>query len=289
MSEEQKLWADWLAAQTAMRLSDSTTPYLYFADWQRKQDPVCGCSTRLGGVSTGALSSLNLSYSRGDAPERVLENYKRLGRAVGFLPERFVIGAQNHGVHVHVVTETDAGNGVTTENRLADTDALVTEVPGLLLCVSVADCVPLYFYDPLKRVVGIAHAGWRGTVFGIADQVVKTMYERFGCQAQHLRAAIGPSISQSAYEVDSAVLRALGEQCSHIDYETALQRQNKDSEHALLDLWQVNRLRLMAAGVPSEQITVGGVCTRQNSRFLFSHRATAGQRGNLNGFIGLRE
>lgn len=281
-------WADRLAQQTEMRLTNDEPPYLAFANWQQEKELICGCSTRLGGVSEGYLASLNLSYSRGDQPAAVAENFRRLATALDVSADRLVLAEQSHGIHVQAVGIEDGGSGVTGVYKLADTDGLVTDQPGVILCVSVADCVPIYCYDPKRRVVGIAHAGWRGSVHGIADQLVKVMQEHFGCQPKDLQAAIGPSISAAAYEVDEAVLGVLRLNCGHIDYRSTLSEVDGKGRHARLNLWELNRLRLIAVGLAEHNVTVGGVCTFANARFLFSHRASAGRRGNQLGFIGLR-
>lgn len=281
-------WEIQLAEQTEMRLVKSDPPYLAFAAWQQEQELICGCSTRLGGVSDGYLASLNLSYSRGDRPEAVAENFRRLAAALEIGVDQLVLAEQTHGIRVQAVGKQDGGSGVNGVHRIPDTDALVTDQPGLVLCVSVADCVPIYCFDPIRRVVGIAHAGWRGSVNGIADRLIEVMRINYGCRTADIRAAIGPSISAKAYEVDETVLTMLRKNCAHIESQHVCSGMDETGQHALLNLWELNRLRLIAAGLSADKVTVGGVCTFANAPFLFSHRATGGRRGNQLGFIGLR-
>ena len=125
---------------------------------------VQGFSTRLGGVSEGYLSSMNLSFSRGDQKEKVRENFRRIAGAIGFSPEDLVFSHQTHTTNVRAVTEEDRGKGFTKELDYADVDGMITDVPGLVLATFYADCVPLYFADPVKKAIGLSHSGWRGTV-----------------------------------------------------------------------------------------------------------------------------
>ena len=150
-------------------------------------------STRSGGVSPGVFSSMNLSFGRGDPDENVRENYRRFCRAAGFDPESLVLSAQDHHTVVRAVTRADRGRGITRERGWQGVDGLMTDEPGVTLVTHYADCVPLYFVDPVKRVVALSHAGWRGTVAQMAAVTVGAMERTYGCRAEDLVAAIGPS------------------------------------------------------------------------------------------------
>ena len=161
---------------------------------------------RLGGVSGGCFSSLNLSFDRGDDPEAVRENFRRIGAAIGVRCEDMVLSKQTHTTNVRVVTEEDRGKGIIRERDYTDVDGLVTDVPGLCLVTSYADCVPLYFVDPVRRVIGLSHSGWRGTVGKIGKKTVQVMQEKFGCEPADILAAVGPSVCLDCYEVSADVI-----------------------------------------------------------------------------------
>lgn len=248
---------------------------------------VHGFSTRLGGVSEGPFSSLNLTFSRGDERERVLENYRRLAEALGTLPERFVLTRQVHGTNVLHVTKADAGKGVTRERDWDGLDGLVTDTPGLVLSVFSADCVPILFWDPVRRAIGACHSGWRGTVGRIGARVVETMQEEFHTDPKDLVCCIGPSICRDCYEIGDDVAEHFLE--AFPGEETRI-LENKHNGHWQLDLWAACRIVLTEAGVPDAQIHTTDVCTCCNPELLFSHRAAlGGTHGNIGGFIMLQE
>ena len=257
-----------------------TFPMLEGQDWL-----VHGFSTRRGGVSEGCLSSMNLSFSReamecpGDpeAEGRVRENFRRIGRAIGFSPENLVFSAQTHTKNLRVVTASDAGAGFTRPLPWNDVDGFVTNVPGPVLAAFFADCVPLYFADPVRRAVGLSHSGWRGTAAGIGKCTVERMREEFGSRPEDILAVIGPSISKMAYEVSADV-------AEHFP----LEAEAKPDGKYMLDLWAANRRILLSAGLLPEHIAVSGICTYANSELLFSHRKSHGRRGNLAAFLGIR-
>ena len=237
-----------------------------------------GFTTRLGGVSTGSLSSLNIGTSRGDDPERVLENYRRLGSVLGFAPENLVLSRQVHGDTVHVVTERDRGAGLFAPH-LEDCDALVTNVPGLALVIFTADCTPILFYDPVTGSVGGAHAGWRGTALSIAARTVETMEREYGAKPENIRAAIGPNIGKCHFEtnadVPEAMLAAFGPEAQ--SYITPR------GKKFLVDLKGLNALVLKRAGVT--HVDISEACTVCSSSVFWSHRVTQGDRGSQGAII----
>ena len=155
---------------------EKKTPYLEYPLFQKTGIVTSAFSTRLGGVSEGYYSSLNLSFDRGDDPARVLENFKRIGASMGVAVEDMVLSKQTHTTNVRVVTEEDKGKGVMRERNYTDVDGMITNVPGICLVTSYADCVPLYFVDPVKKAIGLSHSGWRGTVAGMGACMVR--YEK---------------------------------------------------------------------------------------------------------------
>ena len=260
--------------------------YLTFPEFDRLPGFVHAFSTRLGGVSEGIYSSMNLSFTRGDKDEAVRENYRRLADAVGFKMEDIVTSDQTHTANVRVITEEDRGNGITKPRPYTDVDGMVTNVPGLVLATFYADCVPLYFVDPVHRAIGLSHSGWRGTAAKIGKVTVEKMNEEYGTDPKDIYSAIGPSICQKCYEVSEDVI---------LEFQKSFEKKYWDSLFYIkengkyqLNLWEANRLIMLEAGIKEEHISMPGICTCCNPEFLFSHRASHGKRGNLGAFLGIR-
>ena len=258
----------------------SATPF------EKMEGIVQGFSTRLGGVSTEHLSSMNLSFSRGDQEENVRENFRRIADAIGFTPEDLVFSDQTHTTNIRVVTEADRGKGFTKPLDYTDVDGLITDVPGLVLATFYADCVPLYFIDPVHRAIGLSHSGWRGTKDKMGKVTVEAMTEAFGTEPKELIAAIGPSICQECYEVSEDVIEAFSETFDSEKHHRLFYR--KENGKYQLNLWEANRLVMLEAGILEEHIQMPNLCTCCNPKLLFSHRASQGKRGNLGAFLMLR-
>nr|WP_245301978.1 peptidoglycan editing factor PgeF [Symbiobacterium terraclitae] len=248
---------------------------------------------RQGGVSARWGGGLNWSVSVGDQPESVRENRRRSIAALGLTPGTAVMAGLVHGNRVAALPDA-TGDAVHPDGPLPpssadevrlipETDALITDRPGLGLVVTAADCVPVYLYDPVRRVVGVAHAGWRGTVAGIAAATVRAMAARFGCDPADVHAAIGPSIGPCCYEVDDAVVRPV--RGYYGDRAQALLRPGARAGRHMLDLWTANRLDLESAGV--RHIHLAEVCTACQRDRLFSHRAEGGTAGRGAAIIAL--
>lgn len=237
-------------------------------------------STRLGGVSTGEFSSMNFSVVRGDREENVLANYRRIARVLGCATEDMTASHQTHTTNIRRITAADKGKGILRERDYENVDGLMTDEPGIVLVTFYADCVPLYFVDPVHRAVGLAHSGWRGTVGRMGACMVKAMGEAFGSRPEDLYAAIGPSICRDCYEVGWDVAAQFADMQGE-DVVT----EGKVTGKYQLDLWRANELILERAGVPKPQIAVTDICTCHNSSYLFSHRASGGKRGNLGAFL----
>ena len=260
--------------------------WLSYPAFEQFPDIVHAFSTRLGGVSQGIYSSMNLSFTRGDEDAAVHENYRRLADAAGFSPEDIVTSDQTHTANVRVVTEEDRGNGITKPRPYTDVDGMVTNVPGLVLATFYADCVPLYFVDPVHHAIGLSHSGWRGTVAKIGKVTIEKMNEEYGTEPKDIYSAIGPSICQDCYEVSEDAI---------LEFQKALEEKywdklfyNKENGKYQLNLWEANHLIMLEAGIKEEHISMPGICTCCNPEFLFSHRASHGKRGNLGAFLGIR-
>lgn len=238
-------------------------------------------STRIGGVSGKEFASMNLGYGRGDSDGNVEENYRRFAKAAGFDSESMVCGCQVHRTDIRRVGENERGVGIWTPNDCDSADGLCTDVPGVTLVVFAADCVPVYFIDPEHRAIGLAHAGWRGAAAGMPRVMAERMAEEFGSDPGKLITAIGPSICRDCFEVDAPVAKEflqLPNSEKFVTGPTELPGDGGVKYH--VDLWECCRQSLLSAGVLPEHITVGGVCTMENSDLVFSHRKTRGQRGS---------
>lgn len=243
-------------------------------------------STRLGGVSNGIFSSMNLSYTRGDDKEAVDENYRRIAALLGCDVSDMVCSDQTHTTNVRVVNECDRGKGIVRPKDYTDVDGLITNVEGIVLATFYADCVPLFFIDVKDRAIGLSHSGWRGTVGRMGQITVDAMHREFGTRPEDLFAAIGPSICQDCYEVSEDVADAFRKEfCKAGQSDKILL--NKGNGKYQLDLWRANQIILEEAGIAPEMIQVTDICTCCNPDYLFSHRASQGKRGNLGAFLGL--
>ena len=276
-------------------------------------------STREGGVSEGIYASLNFSYKRGDKKEAVDENFRRIAAVLGCGTEDMVCSDQTHTDHIRLVTAKDRGKGVVKPKDYRDVDGLITQEKGIVLCTFFADCVPLFFVDPVKKAIGLSHSGWRGTVQKIGKKTVEEMGKAFGTKPEDIHAAIGPSICQDCYEVSEDVIEEFrkafprmeesggisgvheefrGRACREDGIGNSSSR-SEPRERACslwfptkpgkyqLNLWEANRQVLLEAGIPTSHIEVTDICTCCNPQFLFSHRASHGQRGNLGAFMKL--
>lgn len=237
---------------------------------------VHGVLTRRGGVSAGVFRSLNVGRLVGDDFETVEENHRRALDAFDRDPNGLAETRQVHGVEIATVERHPAGAWVRPE-----VDGLITDQPGVTLFMRFADCVPVLLFDPQKKVIGMAHAGWRGTVNRVVRNAIAAMQTQYGSRPQDILAGIGPSICAEHYpvgeEVVAQVQNAFGAEASGL-----LIRQNGAVK---LDLWAANRLVLEQAGV--RQIEISGQCTACDVENWFSHRAENGRTGRFGAMIGL--
>lgn len=240
-----------------------------------------GFSTRMGGLSEGYFSAMNLSFTTGDDADTVRKNYEIFTRGIGIDPRHTVLSRQTHTDNILVVTKADCGKGVYRDFDYSDIDALITADTGVALVTHSADCCLLVFYDPVKRVIAAAHAGWRGTVKEIGAKTVKAMQAKFGSNTADIIAGIAPSIGKCCYEVDDPVYNEFVK-LDYLDmYKFFFP---KGSGKYQLDLWEANRQILVNAGIRNDNIDITDLCTNCHADAFHSHRATAGKRG-VNGLI----
>lgn len=230
------------------------------------------CVTRLGGASTGQCSSLNLGSTVGDDPAAVAENHRRLFDAFGVMRAQVVSPHQVHGRNVARVGPQDGGM------IIPQTDALITDAPGVALLLRFADCTPVLFYDSVHRAVGLAHAGWRGVAAGVAPATVAAMGEAFGTRPADLWAGIGPAIGPAQYEVGLEVVEAVN--ATLPEGVTAAAQQDG---RWLLDLPGALAEQLNAVGVRC--VKKSGLCTASRIDEWYSHRAEQGRTGRFGVFV----
>ena len=270
-----------------MRMNEKNgVKYLTYPAFEQLPDIVHSFSTRIGGASEGIFSTMNFSFGRGDDDNAIRENYERMGKAVGFSIEDVVASNQTHTTNVRLVGEEDRGNGVVHPNAFQDVDGMITNTPGLVLATFYADCVPLYFIDPIHKAIGLSHSGWKGTVGKIGRVTIEKMKEQFGSDPSQILTAIGPSICQECYEVSEDVILEFQNSFAE-KYWNRLFYQKENGKYQL-NLWEANRIIFLESGIKEAHISMPGICTCCNPELLFSHRATLGKRGNLAAFLGIR-
>lgn len=257
--------------------------YLTFPSFKKYNFLVHGFSTRLGGVSSGIYESMNLGFNRGDDLSNVFENYKLFSEALGINHENLVFSSQTHGDVIRDINIADIGKGITREKDYDSVDGFITNVPGIFLVGLFADCVPIFFLDPVKRVAAIAHSGWRGTVLQIGRKMVDRFTE-YGSLKEDILVGIGPSIGPCCFQVGAEV----AEEFKSLPLKTDSFIKNDGKDKYKINLWEINKAILVNSGIKEKNITVTDVCTKCNSKFLFSHRGSNGKRGSLAGIIGLK-
>ncbi len=243
-------------------------------------------STRVGGVSSGCYSSLNLRLNGRDERALMLENFARLCCALNTDVDSLVFSDQTHNTDIYIVGQNDRGKGITRESDIRSIDALITSEPGVALTTFYADCVPVLFLDTRKGVIAAAHAGWRGTADAIAAKTVAKMTEAFGCKPHDILAGIGPSIGACCFEVDEPVAA---------EFRTKLplsERFIKPSESTegkfYIDLRAINAQLLTDAGIQAENIETADLCTKCEDALFYSHRRDGNNRGSMAAVIELK-
>jgi purine-nucleoside/S-methyl-5'-thioadenosine phosphorylase / adenosine deaminase len=251
--------------------------YFSFDSFESKS-LVHGVFSRHGGVSPKPWSSLNLGGTVGDERGRVMENRRRMFEAVDLPVNSLYDAWQVHGDRVMVIEKPRP-----LEQNHAKADALITSHGNVTLLMRFADCVPIFLYDQVRRVVGIAHAGWMGTVKKIGLKTVQEMTRVFGCKPGDVMAGIGPSIGPDEYEVGENVIEEVRKSFPD-DAENLLLEKQNGSVH--LDLWEANRLTLVEAGLG--RIEIAGISTAAHTDDWYSHRAENGKTGRMGALIALR-
>lgn len=240
-------------------------------------------TTRIKGVSQSPFDSLNLSLNKEDKIDDVKENFKIICDALDISLDSLVFSNQVHGTNIKIVEEKNRDIEYITELNQDGVDGLLTNRKGITLCTFYADCVPLYFLDVKKKVIGLAHAGWRGTVERIGEKILDRMHESFGCAMSDILVGIGPSIGPCCYEVGKDVFDKFNNNFTNT--EKLLIPTNRDTWD--LNLWYANVIILISRGIPLENITVSELCTNCNNDLFYSYRKEKGKTGRMAAMIQL--
>ena len=229
------------------------------------------------------LRNLMMNVVRGDVEESVMENYKIICSALNFDINKLVRAQQVHGNFIKKITYNDVKNKKFKELVYDSSDGFVTDVPGVILTTSHADCMPVFMFDESKKVVGLAHAGWRGTVAKIALKLAETFVNEYGSSKTDLFCAIGPGIGKCCFEVSKPVLSEF----ENLEIDNFYIKSKNNPDKAYIDISEVNKKLLLRFGIDERNIFKSDVCSSCNKDLLFSHRATQGRRGNNLAFISI--
>ena len=260
--------------------------YIQFQHLEASGLVLHGFSTKHGGVSRDQYASMNLSFTKGDAAISVKENFLRFTEAIGVEGDSLVLSDQIHATEIRRVDLGDRGKGYDRPSDIIGVDGLITNEPGLTLTTFYADCVPLFFLDPVNKAIGLSHAGWRGTVNGIGPKTVREMTKAFGTNPSDLLVGIAPSIGPCCYEVTEDVIMVFEKKTNRVIIDKIVQR--VDQTHYMLDLWEGNKQLLMGAGVDETNIVLTDLCTKCNHEDFYSHRVMGANRGSLAAMMALR-
>lgn len=259
-------------------------PYVIFNKWKSDSNMLHCFTTKHGGNSTGDLYSLNLGFNRGDKEELVIANYQSICDAIGVELGSLVISKQIHEANIVEVTYQDKGNGILHPNKWESVDGIYTREKGVTLTTHYADCVPLFFYAPKYHIIGLAHAGWRGTVMQIGDKMIEEWMTKYDIPLSEIEVGIGPSIGPCCFEVHDDVASEFEKKFGKASFIV----ENPSNGKYNINLWECNRQSLIKLGINSEKIYVSDMCTCCHEDIFFSHRKTGGKRGTLGALMCLK-
>jgi YfiH family protein len=261
--------------------------YLTFPDLEKYKIVNHAFSTRIGGVSEKHFKSMNLSFSQGDKRDSVIQNYKIFCDAAGFELESIIATSQDHGDNIRIVEEKDEGVGISRPQDRKSVDGLLTNCKGVTLATYHADCTPIYFLDPKKEVIGLAHSGWRGTAKRIAANMIEKMTKNFSCKFEDIICVIGPCIDKCCYEVGEDVYKEFLSSAIK-NTELFVTKSKKAKNKYILDLKEANKQILLQSNIKEKNIFISDICTCCFSDLLFSQRAMGNNRGTLGAFFSLK-
>ena len=242
-------------------------------------------STKFGGVSTGFYESMNLAF-RNDLKQNVIQNYKIICEAINCNYKNVVFSDQIHQDKIYKVTKDDVGKGFLKTTDICGYDALITNEPEIVLSTFYADCVPIFILDPIKKAIGVAHSGWKGTVLEIGKKTILKMQEEYEIDPKDLIIGIAPSISLCCFQVDTPVVKIFKES---IPFSEKFIFNDKEEGKFKIDLQNIIKKSILSTGVLEKNIEISGLCTMCNSDIFFSHRVMGNDRGSLAGIISLKK
>lgn len=257
--------------------------YYTIEDFEKTGMVKHGFSTRIGGVSTGELNSLNLGVKKDDNKKNILENYDRFSRALGINMEDLVLSNQVHEDNIVELKKEDRGKGLLRKSDLLGVDGFITDDKEVALVTFYADCVPLFFLDPVREAIGLTHSGWKGTVKKIGQKTLQKMIKTYNTNPKDVLVGIGPSIGQCCFEVGGEVVEEVEKEFKRNDY-----FYSKSNGKYMLDLWKLNKEQILDLGVKERNITVSEICTKCNKDIFFSYRGDKGRTGSLAAIMQLR-
>lgn len=237
-----------------------------------------GFTTAKGGFSWGKIEGLNLGFRVGDDKESVIKNYKAVAKDLNMSFDNMVLSRQTHTDNIRIVTKEDQGKGLTKESDIFDTDGLITNVKNTPLVIFTADCIPVLLSDKNGKAVGAVHAGWRGTVMKIPKKAAELMIKTYGISPENIVAAIGPGIGPCCFETGEEVAEK---------FDSSFVKKGINGKF-FVDLWAANFAALCEAGIPPENISVSGICTKCNCGEFYSYRKMGDKTGRLGALIEIK-
>ncbi|MBP2240049.1 YfiH family protein [Cytobacillus eiseniae] len=259
----------------------------FIKEWMdRYPGLVAGFTSKNGGISQSHFSTMNLGLHVNDSIESVCHNRKETADLLNIPLSKWIGAEQTHEINIEKVFKKDGGKGaIHYDESFKQTDGFYTSEADLLLTLCFADCVPLYFFHEKSRLIGTVHAGWKGTVHGIAEEMVKR-YKSEGIDENELQVIVGPSICKNCYIVDRHVISLVK---ARVGQDDSNRYEQIDDDQFKLDLKQTNNAILLNAGVREENIHVTNFCTSCHEDYFFSHRRDKGRTGRMMSFIGWKE
>jgi len=254
--------------------------YLTFSSLEKHNDLFHCFTTRFGGVSEGNYSSMNLGISTDDNRSDIKKNYEILSQKIHINLYDIVKSCQSHTANIRYATDEDKGKIFDETPGYMDVDGLITDKKNIAIATSHADCTPVFFYDPIKKVAGVAHAGWRGTVKNITGNMIQKFILDFQSNPQDIIAVIGPSLGQCCFEVDEDVAQIF--LSTNREYKKFMKIIGTKYH---FDLWAINKYIMINEGLKEENIEISELCTKCNNDLFFSHRGQKGERGIMLGLM----
>ena len=274
-----------LVSETLTVHEEGNLFYTTFPSFDRTGKVHHAFSTRRGGMSQGYYASMNLGFKNGDDPQTVMNNFNRISQATGIYVGDMVFSDQVHGDRIVYVDQQYRGSGILKAPQLEAVDGLITDKKHVALVTFHADCVPLFFLDPVKEVIGLAHAGWKGTLLKIGRSMVTRFVRDFGSDPANILVGIGPSIGPCCFEVGADVYEPFGRAFPRERGTIILPAATEEKRY--IDLWQANEAALLLSGVLKEHITTTDICTKCHPDYYHSHRHAGPKRGTQAAFLEL--